>query len=255
MADNQYDFYDVINYFMEDEQLKRKAEAIIHRAYEEQQNSASQRNPITLLNNCPEHERGILDQYFQNMNDQIKRDMTKDNTQQSTPASPSYVGGFSLGPLVQSIQNFFHPKKENGEVSIYDLMSSVLEQAQVVNYEGCIYWREGAVFRPIDDMELQKRLFIYLEPFLAAGKNPRIITNVMDLLKKNPRICASQTTEGPDRVFFLNGVYNLQNHAFTPMAPYDFFTSYLPFEYRPELETCPYFESLFKISVAVVIVE
>ena len=242
MADNQYDFYDVINYFMEDEQLKRKAEAIIHRAYEEQQNSVSQRNPITLLNNCPEHERGILDQYFQNMNDQIKRDMTKDNTQQSTPASTSYVGGFSLGPLVQSIQNFFHPKKENGEVSIYDLMSSVLEQVQVVNYEGCIYWREGAVFRPVDDMELQKRLFIYLEPFLAAGKNPRIITNVMDLLKKNPRICASQTTEGPDRVFFLNGVYNLQNHAFTPMAPYDFFTSYFPFEYRPELEICPYFE-------------
>lgn len=64
----------------------------------------------------------------------------------------------------------------------------------------------------------------------------------MDLLKKNPRICANQTTEGPDRVLFLNGVYNLQNHAFTPMAPYDFFTSYLPFEYRPELEIYPYFE-------------
>ena len=242
--DKMLSIEDIVNYFSEDASVERKVKKIQGRLVREQNKACAhgERVPIitvTEQNTTPE-EREMIARHFEYQEKKIKNPPKIKSTE---PVPPQTVpNAFPLVPLVRSIQNLIHPPKENGEVSIYDLMSLVLEQAQLVNYEGCIYWREGAVFCPVDDTELQKRLFVYLEPFLAAGKNPRIITNVMDLLKRNPRICANQTTEGPDRVFFLNGVYDLRNHAFTPMAPCDFFTSYLPFEYRPELEKCPYFE-------------
>lgn len=139
--DKMLSMEDIVNYFSEDASVERKAKKILEHLVREQNKACvhGERVPIftvTEQNTTPE-EREMIARHFEHQRKKINNPPKIKSTE---PFPPQTVpNAFPLVPLVRSIQNLIHPQKENGEVSIYDLMSSVLEQAQVVNYEGCIY--------------------------------------------------------------------------------------------------------------------
>ena len=92
-------------------------------------------------------------------------------------------------------------------------------------------------------------IFPIVEPTLAAGKNGRIIGNVLDLLRDCPYIKVIRTTETPERVFFRNGAYNILRHEFQPLRSDDFITSYIPVDYIPNDRSCPAFDD-FLLSIS-----
>ena len=245
MRSDTYSFDDVIEYFSEESAVERKAMDTWSRLQSEQSQNcwAGARCPISVATeeNTSWEERENLEQYNRFQEAAIKRSCCADPPK-PVEEPPVYAGAPFVPALLRSIQSVFRHKKDKPEVNVYELASELLAQVRLVNYDGILYRQEGVVFLPMDGGELQKLLFAFLEPLLAAGVNPRVLAGVGDLLLKNPRICAACTTEGPGRVFFRNGPYDLRRHTLTALEPTDFFTSYIPFEYNPEMRECPCFD-------------
>lgn len=248
--EKMFDLSDALDYFSEDAVLRRQAEGIFNRIHDEQARTCpGERRPfaeITDQNTSPE-EREILKQYNQAQEEKFKQQAQGTNFNMVEPPSsqPTFMPAVIASAIVQPLRNLFGPKTtKNGteEPSIYEMMCALLANVQLVVYEDRFYQRVGAVFKLMDEAELRGLAFIFLEQFLAAGRNPRIIDGVIDLLKKNPRIRVSCTTESPDRVFFLNGAYYPSLHKLLPIQPTDFFISYLPINYSPDTTACPYFD-------------
>ena len=247
--DNNYSFTDALSYFTEDGQLERSAREIIEREQRKQQYGSGQqgRCPFTILDHCTKEEDAILAQYFQSQREQAKEQARRSSvkTEGQPDAQPPFSGTSPVGSIVQTIRSMISPKKSKSDAegpTTYDMMCALLAQVHLVVYEGHFYYRDGAVFKLMDEANLQRLLFRFLESFLAEGRSQRIIDGVIDLLKKNPWICVSHTTEAPDRVFFLNGAYHLSRHELTSLWPTDFFTSYMPIYYLPEDTSCPCFD-------------
>lgn len=245
MRDDTYGFNDVIEYFSEESAVERKAMDTWSRLQSEQSQDcwAGARCPISVATeeNTSREERENLEQYNRIQEAAIKRICCADPPKLAEV--PSVPARAPLVPtLIRSIQSVLRPNKDKSEVNVYELACELLAQVRLVNYDGILYRQEGAVFLPMDGGELQKMLFAFLEPLLAAGINQRVLSGVGEMLLKNPRLCAVHTTEGPDRVFFWNGPYHLQRHSLTALEPTDFFTSYIPFEYNPEMRECPCFD-------------
>lgn len=246
-SNNIMDFGDVIDFFSEDSVVRRKASRTFERIQAEQNQACppGTRCPIILAtdeNTSPE-ELEILDRFHQQQEQSLQSLCGLPTPEPVTPppvSSPS--SWLPILPVVDSIRNLFRHEKEKKEPTVYELTAAVLNQVRLLNYEGVFYRQEGAVFVPIDETELQKMLFILLEPLLASGMNQRVLTQVSDMLHKNPRLSVPHTTESPDRVFFQNGPYDLEHHTFSMLSPLDFFTSFLPFDYRPEQRECPSFD-------------
>lgn len=243
------DLTEDLEYFLEENVIGREAMKIRQRLQKEQDLTCppGTRCPIIQVTgeNTTPKEREDLSRHYRCLNQKAITSYVSHNTDlESTPNEP--IGGaplpLSIPELVQSIHDILHPNKKKSEVTAYELTNTVLGKVRLVNYEGTLYLQKGMVFCAMDEKELQKMLFLMLESWLASGMNQRILTQVADLLYKNPRLCVSCTTEGPERVFFQNGPYDLEHHCLSPLGPFEFFTSYLPFDYRPEQQECPYFD-------------
>lgn len=246
-TNNTIGFDDVIDYFSEDGAVKRKASRTFERIQAEQNQACppGTRCPIILAtdeNTSPE-EFEILVRFQQQQEQSLQSLCGLTIPEPVTPPPISSASSyFPIPPVVHSIHNLFRHEKEKKEPTVYELTAAVLNQVRLLNYEGVFYRQVGAVFVPIDETEIQKMLFILLEPLLASGMNQRVLAQVSDMLHKNPRLCVPCTTESSDRVFFQNGPYSLEHHTLSTLGPLDFFTSFLPIDYRPEQQECPYFD-------------
>ena len=244
-SDGMIGFEEVINYFSEESAVERKAMDTWSRLQSEQSQSCSAgvRCPISVVTeeNTSWEERENLEQYNRFQEAAIKCSCCA-APPKPVEGPPVYTGAPFVPTLLRSIQSVLRPNKDKSEVNVYELACELLAQVRLVNYDGILYRQEGAVFLPMDGGELQKMLFAFLEPLLAAGINQRVLAGVGDMLLKNPKLCAACTTEGPERVFFKNGPYDLRRHTLTTLEPTDFFTSYIPLEYNPGIQECPCFD-------------
>lgn len=245
--DNDYSFSDAVAYFSEDGQLEREAEKIIEQERRKQENCQNQQgySPFIQLDSCSDDEKAILDQHFLAQREKVKEQAQRtEEAEQPLPQPPLPM---ELPPtlVVQSIKALMNPKtakSASGALTPYDLMNEVLARVRLVVHNEVFYQQDGMVFRALDEQELKRLVFAILEPLLAAGQSPRLIENVIDLMRKNPRICVQYTTESPDRVFFLNGAYHLEAHELMPIQPTNFFISYLSIYYSPDATACPCFD-------------
>lgn len=250
--DNRGDilFSSVIDHFSEETQQAREILRNIH-FYQNARLPPGLSSPFADLSGISQEDHSILEKFF----DQELKKVAEDT--QSTQAGESTVDlnnvmqpWFPLArlPVVEDIARLMGRAKPSEE-SAYSFMISVLQQYHLVYYRGIFYCQENCIFRPVSEQELRSIIFPIVEPALAAGKNAKLIGNIIDLLKDCPYTKAYQTTETPDRIFFTNGVYDLVHHTLGPLQPTDFVTSYLPFQYIANNAACPEFDHfLIRIS-------
>ena len=250
--DNRGDisFSSVIDHFSEETQQAREILRNIH-FYQNSRLPPGLSSPFADLSGISQEDHSILEKFF---DQELKK--VAENTQ-STQAGESTADlnnvmqpWFPLArlPVVEDIARLMGRAKPSEE-SAYSFMVSVLQQYHLVYYRGIFYCQENCIFRPVSEQELRSIIFPIVEPALAAGKNAKLIGNIIDLLKDCPYTKAYQTTETPDRIFFINGVYDLVHHTLGPLQPTDFVTSYLPFQYIANNAACPEFDHfLIRIS-------
>lgn len=223
--------------------VDQRAKEIIAREHQRQNEGLPEgmTNPLVILDGCSQEEKAILELYLQGQKENAKYAASQRTLELSGALCVNRPFAFS-SPL-PSFDQILHPKKKAAaDIGVYDLMQEVLRQVRLVNYEGAFYCLNGSIFKYIAETDLRTLVFQILEPVIAEGRNPKIVGSVIDALRDYPRIKAKGTTESPDRVFFLNGAYNLAAHVLSPIEPTDFFTTYIPVNYESRTLQCPCFD-------------
>lgn len=244
-AKNDCNFENVIDYFSKESTDARK---IIQNAYEKQ-NSGFPSNlhaPLTDLSKVTPEEHATLQKFFANMQEKVKENIHGTSSTETLGYSPHLCSfppqsPYMISPMIRELSHLLGRTKQSEE-SAYSFMASVLSNYHLLYYSGTFYCQECCIFRPISEQELRGAIFPIVEPALATGKNAKLISNIIDLLRDCPYTKVYHTTETPDRVFFTNGVYDLIRHELLPPLPTDFVTAYLPFQYNPDSKDCPVFE-------------
>lgn len=243
--ENDYSFMDTIDYFSEE---GVRAREIIQTAYEKQRTRflPNLYEPLVDLGGITLEEHVDLQNFFENEMEKVKENTQSASTEggpgyspdmHPMPLQPSYM----IPPVIRELSRLMGRTKQSEE-SAYSFMMSVLAHYHLIYYAGAFYRQENCIFRPISEQELRAAIFPIVESALAAGKNSKLIGNIIDLLRDCPYTRAYQTTETPDRVFFINGVYDLVRHELLPLQPTDFVISYLPFYYNADKISCPEFD-------------
>ena len=242
MKDGDISYGDVINSFLAEPQVEQEAKEILERKAEAQAVCYADgvRNPFVSLSNCSQAEHSILEQYYKQELDRALQHRganqeISSNFQTSAPtwAAPPHVAVAQINQLLS---------KKSEDIGAYQLMNFVLNRIRLVSYNKVFYVFDGSIYKLCDDQDLRTLIFPFLEPALVAGKSPRIIGSVIDLLRDLPYIKVAETSESPYRIFFHNGAYNPFNHEFGPVLPNDFFTTYIPIDYIPSQMGCPHFD-------------
>lgn len=244
-TENDNVFLNTIKYFSEEAVQARK---IFRDAYEKQ-NSRSlsgQYEPFVDLSNITPEDHAHLEKFFSYQMDQVKENIQRDQSKGPSAHSSNVYPMLPQSPCMMpsAIRELSHllGRTKQSEESAYSYMTTVLTYYHLVYYAGVFYYQKHCVFQPVSDQELRSIIFPVVEPALAAGKNAKLIGNIIELLRDCPYTKVDRTTENPNRVFFINGVYDLARHELQPPQPTDFVTSYLPFEYNAENIVCPEFD-------------
>ena len=242
---NDDTFGSTIDYFSEETANARR---IIQNACKEQ-NLGLPPNlyaPFVDLSGITPEEHAALQEFFANMREKVKADANRTPSKEVLSYSP-YLSPmppqspYMVAPVIRDLSHLMKRTKQS-EDSPYSFMASVLSRYRLFYYSGTFYCQENCIFRPISEQELRSAIFPIVEPELAAGKNAKLIGNIIELLRDCPYTKVNCTTETPDRVFFTNGVYDLTRHELLPPLPMDFVTAYLPFQYNPSDKDCPVFD-------------
>ena len=247
-------FSDVIDSFLEDTVRAEEILKDLHLEQSQEEPSGLSR-PFADTSQLPGEDKAIVQKYLENRTQQeLSRDRpTEQTSSSSVTASASPPSSFfpMQNPIniVRDIKRLTHPGEQGTDANAYELMIAVLNQIPLRNFLGQFYYPEGCIYRPISYQDLRTMIFPIVEPTLAAGKNGRIIGNVLDLLRDCPYIKVIRTTETPERVFFRNGAYNILRHEFQPLRSDDFITSYIPVDYIPNDRSCPAFDD-FLLSIS-----
>ncbi len=240
-------FLEAIDYFSEE---NAQAREILKNAHQTQNAKLPQNYyaPFADLSGLPVKDHALLQKFFASQANQLEK--AKENIQDTqseeiitgshVSSPPLYVTPMSLS-TIKDISRILGRAQPTDE-SAYGFMTTVLAHYPLFYYAGSFYCRKNCVFCPISEQELRAMIFPIVEPALASGKNARLISNIIDLLRDCPYIKVHQTTETPDRVFFTNGVYDLSSHKLLSPCPKDFVTSYIPFEYIASNTACPEFD-------------
>lgn len=194
------------------------------------------RAPFTLFDGCSDAEREVIEVFIEERNNQAQQPAAALTLPPADPASHWGVFGFMREYLP------FGKKKRSTDLSAYDAMTTVLRYVRLVHYDGLFYMQQCSVFKQLNESDLKTLIFGILEPIFDAGINPKIVNAVVDALKMNGRIKATQTSEDSDRVFFLNGAYSISKRQLIPILPDDFFTTYVSIEFTPQHGGCPCFD-------------
>lgn len=251
-------FSEVADYFSEKDIQARKILKNLH----QQQNQGmldDLQAPFDDTSQLPAEDKEIVKEYFEK---QVQRALGRDTAvemveptsvgETPTPPPPQLraLSMMSYANTVREIRGLLRKDEQGTDANAYELMMAVLHQISLANFQRSFYCQEGSyIFRPISDQDLRSMIFTIAEPVLAAGKSTRIIGNVLDLLRDYPYIKVSQTTETPDRVFFLNGVYDLLRHELQPPRKGDFIIHHIPVQCIPNDQNCPVFDDfLLRIS-------
>lgn len=240
-------FTDVINCFSEDTIRAKEILKDLHQVHS-QGSPPGLKVPFADTSQIPDEDKSLVQKYLEN---QTRQELNLNNP--TAPTSPISATTSNAPPLsfpwvldrveiAREIRRLNHPDEQKTDANAYELMMAVLNRIPLRNYCGQFYYLDGCIYRPISDQDLRSMIFPIVEHTLAAGKNSRMIGNVVDLLRDSPYIKVSHTTETSDRVFFLNGAYNLLRHELQPMQINDFITSYIPVEYITSNRNCPVFD-------------
>jgi len=238
---------DLFSYFYEKNDLETQAEAILER---EQRNAPvppeGGRAPFISLDHCSDEEKKLMEEYFHR---QIEKKQQK-QAEQDTPKAEMPPNCFGFGPpvgMIHQLGALLHgDQKKSQEANAYDAMTFVLSRLRIVYWDDNFYYQNGETFQVASERELKIRIFQILEPMIASGKSNKIVNTVVDMLRMNPYIQATQTSDRGDRVFFLNGAYSISRQEYSPLLPTDFFTTYIPVQYIPQNSGCPYFDSFLQ---------
>ena len=134
------------------------------------------------------------------------------------------------------------PQKAGQKPNPYQLMQKLLSVVPLRRYEGIMYRYSDGVFLSVNPNELQELVSYVLEPEIAAGFGPQILSEVTKLVSVYHGIKVFQVTDSKTRFFFRNGALNMQTGALEPVIPEDFFTSYIDCIYPVGETGCPAFE-------------
>lgn len=245
ITENAYNFWDTINFFSEEAVQARE---IFEKEYAKQHIGLppNQYKPFVDLSGVTPEEHADLQKFFANMLERETADIHGTPSSEDPGHSPNLYPTPPQSPYMMplAIREISHllGRTKQSEDSAYSFMMSVLAHYHLIYYAGAFYCQENCIFRPISEQELRTAIFPIVESALAAGKNAKLIGNIIDLLRDCPYTRAYQTTETPDRVFFINGVYDLVRHELLPLQPTDFVISYLPFYYNADKISCPEFD-------------
>lgn len=251
-------FSEVADYFSEKDIQAREILKNLH----QQQNQGMPDDlqaPFDDTSQLPAEDKEIVKEYFEK---QVQRALGRDAAVEmveptsvgETPTQPPpqlrALSMMSYANTVREIRDLLRKDEQGTDANAYELMMAVLNQIPLANFQRSFYCQEGSyIFHPISDQDLRSMIFTIAEPVLAAGKSTRIIGNVLDLLRDDPYIKVSQTTETPDRVFFLNGAYDLLRHELQPPRRGDFIIHHIPVQCIPNDQNCPVFDDfLLRIS-------
>ena len=251
-------FSEAIEYFSED---AVKSENLLNEAHRKQNMGVGPNAtvPFADLSDLSAEKKAIIGRYLANKRDRaLKQENGAEAGQEKlslcaapVQCEPALLPS-SFGQGVGIIRDLIRLRQKDGqgtEASLYDFMRAILNQIRLANYNGTFYYQDGSVFRQVSDQDLRAFIFSVIEPALALGKTPRTIGSIMDLLRDYPCIRVCETTETPDRVFFLNGAYDLTRHELLPPLNSDFVISYIPVQYNPNDRACPVFDS-FLLSIS-----
>lgn len=251
-------FSEVIESFSKESVPARDILAKLHQQQNEGTLSGTWK-PFVDTSQIPDEDKAIVKEYFEK---QVQRELGREAAvemveptsvgETPTPPPPQLraLSMMSYANTVREIRGLLRKDEQGTDANAYELMMAVLHQISLANFQRSFYCQGGSyIFRPISDQDLRSMIFTIAEPVLAAGKSARIIGNVLDLLRDYPYIKVSQTTETPDRVFFLNGVYDLLRHELQPPRRGDFIIHHIPVQCIPNDQNCPVFDDfLLRIS-------
>lgn len=206
----EYSFDKAIENFYEDAAVEKKASEIIANAKANQASLYQDglKRPFISLANCTKEEQIILEKsYRQKLERNCFRKASGVN--HSCEAQiPYYTVPRpypNAGNLATQIKRLLNRGNKSSEANVYDLAHLVLSQVKLVNYNGAFYYFDGSVFKFVNDQDLRSLIFPILEPAIAAGKNARIISQVVEMLRDIPYIRVSETSDSSDRVFLSFG--------------------------------------------------
>lgn len=256
METTEYDFGQVVEFFSasyEERDIQRRADEIL-KAAAKQQTVPRENHPLVDLSQCSMDERAVLDQHFENERRKAQREVqsgelivspdtipqTADTVSPMIPPSP-YMPRF-----VPELKRLMDGNTE-GHYTPYDLTKFLLCRMNLKRYDEHFYWQcpGEQVFRPIEEERLRTMIFYFLESEIAKEKSPHIVDNVMKTLKNDYAIQVSCTTGDSDRVFFLNGAYNMTTHQLEAIRPTDFFTTFVPVAFESG-QQCPVFDEFLR---------
>ena len=242
--DNEYSYADAMEDFYADDEVSRKAKQILRKAHCDQVKQGQYKQPFVNLEHCSPEEHQILDLHFESERQRV-RDRAQMDCDLAMP-SPQTSGipmVTAFAGVIEPLRRLMKRKGGGSDVNTYELMRYVLAYTPLARYNGSFYCRQDSVYRPLSDEELRLRIFTLLEPVLASGKGPRVITEVLNMLQDNPSIHVNHPTQHPDHVVFLNGAYNVLTRQLEPIGPQEFCNCYVPIYFTPSSYGCPVFDN------------
>lgn len=245
-------FTDAVDALSEDTARAKEILTDLHRK-QSQDGSPGLRRPFADASQLPDEDKAFVQKYYEKRIEQVlSRDHPTEQTSFSSVAAYAAppVSFVPIQNMVRDIKRLTHPGEQGTDANAYELMLEVLNYIPLKNFLGQFYYPESGIYRPISDKDLRSIIFPIVEHALAAGKNSRLIGNILDLLRDYPYIKVSRTTETHERVFFHNGAYNILRHELEPLRSDDFITSYIPIDYMPNCHSCPVFDD-FLLSISV----
>ena len=259
METTEYDFGQVVEFFSasyEERDIQQRADEIL-KAAARQQTVPGENHPLVDLSQCSADERTVLDRHFEN-----KRREAQEGTQSGSESNAAISTGMVLpeaatseavvpyypaAPLfIPELRHILNGNSENPPTP-YELAKTVIGFTNLKRYMGSYYWQRPGeqVFRRLSEDDLRQLIFYIHEPEVAQEKSPHTIENILKMLKSDYTIQRQLTTDDRDRVFFLNGAYNMITRQLEPIRPADFFTTYVPIIFEPG-QQCPVFDEFLR---------
>ena len=129
------------------------------------------------------------------------------------------------------------------KITATEAVELLLGQVILRRFDQKFYVFNGQVYQYLSEDGLNYLIHATLYAHIHQSGGPRLLNEVAKLLRSHPAIQTFATTDGPDRVYFLNGAFEVQQNYLRPVGATDFYTSYIPVSYPDDQDTtCPTFD-------------
>ena len=177
---------------------------------------------------------------LQHMKDEVDRSPKNETEGSIIPITddasilPSGQSGHSayrqMTPLAWAeTQAMFLPDKQSANSIAFAIHENLL--SWVAYYNEKFYWRNEKVFDQITEEKLKQKIFGISYDHLWNGKGTRFLSEIVNLIRVDPRFVPEALEDNAKCVHFPNGTYDIESHRLIETDPRAFFTVYIPIQF------------------------